>query len=340
MSWKTTLYDYVHHRNQMDIDYSVEPMLPFVEDAAYLSAQTERLARRADTDRQRQFVPTKSETRLTVDQEAERGDSIVADVTLRRTTVGEIRRVLHEEQRIERERITLSPASDGWSVAHIEYLQTEQALRLKPPVAGGIMQAEDSFAAVGLMRAPSVPYLNTQIISHFQQAAARTPYNRLEAARYADEWWDKANPAYLAFEVNCSNYVSQCIFAGGAPMNYTGKRDSGWWYKGRGGGQEHWSFSWAVAESLQFHLLTSRRGLRAQEVANPQQLDLGDVISYDWDGDGRYQHTTIVTAKDPSGMPLVNAQTINSKHRYWSYTDSPAWTKRTRYRFLHLSDSF
>nr|WP_278043215.1 hypothetical protein [Paenibacillus elgii] len=157
MSWKTTLYDYVHHRNQMDIDYSVEPMLPFVEDAAYLSAQTERLARRADTDRQRQFVPTKSETRLTVDQVAERGDSIVADVTPQTTTVGEIRRVLHEEQRIERERITLSPASDGWSVVYIEYLQTEQALRLKPPVAGGIMQAEDAFAAVGLMRAPSVP---------------------------------------------------------------------------------------------------------------------------------------------------------------------------------------
>ncbi len=122
-------------------------------------------------------------------------------------------------------------------------------------------------------------------------------------------------------------------------MNYTGKRDSGWWYKGRAGGQELWSFSWSVANSLPFYLLTSRRGLRGQEVFAPQDLDIGDCISYDWDGNGRFQHSTVVTAKDANGMPLVNAHTISSKHRYWSYTDSHAWTERTRYRFIHIADS-
>lgn len=339
MSWKKILYDYVHHRNQMDIDYSVDPMLPIVEDEAYLHAQSARLTRRAATDKDRQFMPVKSETRLTILRAAEHGERVSADVQLRRTSVGQIRQCSHEEQRVEHERVTLVPSAEGWMIVKIEALQTEEALRLKPAVAGGFMEAENDFAAVGLMRAPSVPFLNRQLVPELQRSTERAMYNRMEAARYADLWWDKGNPAYLTFEVNCSNYVSQCLYAGGAPMKQTGQRDAGWWYKGRVGGQELWSFSWAVAESLQFYLLTSRSGLRAQEVASAAELDLGDVISYDWDGDGRFQHTTVVTAKDSNGMPLVNANTVSSKHRYWSYTDSPAWTDRTRYRFLHISDS-
>ena len=47
--------------------------------------------------------------------------------------------------------------------------------------------------------------------------------------------------------------------------------------------------------------------------------DAGDVIVYDWDGDGAFQHSTIVTAFDAGGKPLVNAHTVSSRHRYWDY---------------------
>ncbi|MNN92744.1 putative amidase domain protein [compost metagenome] len=66
------------------------------------------------------------------------------------------------------------------------------------------------------------------------------------------------------------------------------------------------------------------------------ELDIGDVICYSWDGDGRYGHSTIVTGFDPGGMPLVNAHTVNSRNRYWDYSDSYAWTERTQYRFYHI----
>lgn len=338
MSWKTTLYNYVHSRNQTEIDYSVEPMLPFVDDAAFLNTQTKRLDRLKQSDRLRGLIPVKHETRLSISSVSEQKGRIAADILLKRTIVGEIRNTPHEEQRIEKERITLSSVDDGYRIDGIELLDHEDTLRIRQASAGGLMEADDTFTAVGLMRTPSVPYLNYNILPQLQYAAPRAPYNRLEVARYADQWWNKGNPAYITFEVDCSNYVSQCLFAGGGPMNYTGKRNSGWWYKGRIGGQEHWSYSWAVADSLQFYLLTSRSGLRASEVKRPEQLDLGDVISYDWDGSRGFQHSTIVTAKDANGMPLVNAHTVSSKHRYWSYTDSPAYTDRTRYRFLHIAD--
>ncbi|MGG2198072.1 MULTISPECIES: amidase domain-containing protein [Paenibacillus] len=339
MSWRTTLYEYVHHRNQMELDYSVDPLLPFVQDTAFLQRQHTQLTRRAESDRDRKLVPVKCETRLVIDRVSELPEHTVAEVTLKRTQFGRIRETVHEERRIEKERLILLADSDGWSISRIEALRTEQALRLRPAAPGAWLEAEDDGSSFDYMRAPSVPFLNRDMIPEWPNAVARAVYNRYAAAFYADLWWDKENPAFLTFEVDCTNYVSQCLFAGGAPMNYTGKRDSGWWYKGRAGGQELWSFSWSVANSLPFYLLTSRRGLRGQEVFAPQDLDIGDCISYDWDGNGRFQHSTVVTAKDANGMPLVNAHTISSKHRYWSYTDSHAWTERTRYRFIHIADS-
>lgn len=338
MPWKTTLYDYVHHRNQADLDCTVESMYPYVSDSHYLDMRSRLLARRAEEDASRAFSPYKSETRLAVLRTVRRGEAIVADIAMKRTAIGMIRHEELEEQRIERERITLEPLEDRWLVTKIEPLDNELGLVVKPAGVGALPEADGAFAADGLMRAPSVPYLNPGMLPAMQ-IGARVSFDRGKAVEYADKWWNGSNPAYLHFEVDCTNYVSQCLFAGGAPMNYTGRRDSGWWYRGRSGGRELWSYSWAVAGSLQFYLLTSRSGLRAREVEDPRQLAPGDVISYDWDGNGRYRHSTIVTAKDGNGMPLVNAHTVSSRRRYWSYKDSPAWTDNTRYRFLHIADT-
>ncbi|PDO10679.1 MAG: hypothetical protein BLM47_06190 [Candidatus Reconcilbacillus cellulovorans] len=168
----------------------------------------------------------------------------------------------------------------------------------------------------------------------------RAFYDRRRAAEYAELWWNRRNPAYTAMEVNCTNFVSQCLFAGGAPMHYTGNRNTGWWYVGRVGGAERWSYSWAVADSLLRYLEQSRTGLRGIRVASPEELDVGDVIFYDWNGDGRFQHSAVVTTRDGFGRPLVNANTSDSRHRFWAYRDSPAWTERTAYAFVRISDTF
>jgi hypothetical protein len=80
--------------------------------------------------------------------------------------------------------------------------------------------------------------------------------------------------------------------------------------------------------------------MRAEIVGDPLELTIGDVISYDWDGTGRFQHSTIVAATAADGMPLVNAHTVESYHRYWDYRDSYAWTPQTQYRFFHIVDEF
>ena len=68
----------------------------------------------------------------------------------------------------------------------------------------------------------------------------------------------------------------------------------------------------------------------------PEELTIGDVICYDFNGDGRWQHNTIVVHKDYYGMPLVNAHTTNSRNRYWDYRNSTAYTPNIQYAFFHI----
>jgi hypothetical protein len=158
-------------------------------------------------------------------------------------------------------------------------------------------------------------------------------YNRLKAVQYAERWWNSYNPAYKKFENDCTNFISQCLHTGGAPMRGYPNRGTGWWLR-----NNNWSYSWAVANSLKIFLANSKSGLRAREVSSPNQLFLGDVICYDFEGDGRFNHNTIVTGKDANGMPLVNAHTYNSRMRYWAYEDSSAYTPKIKYKFYSIID--
>ncbi|MFC4323635.1 amidase domain-containing protein [Litchfieldia salsa] len=156
-------------------------------------------------------------------------------------------------------------------------------------------------------------------------------YDRLAAVKYAERWWDDYNPEFKKFDVDCTNYISQCLHAGGIPMSGYPNRGKGWWMK-----NNNWSYSWSVAHALRWHLSDSKSGVIAKEVNSPEELLLGDVICYDFQGDGRFDHTTIVVAKDDQGMPLVNAHTQNSRMRYWAYEDSTAYTPDIKYKFFSI----
>ncbi|KEK23372.1 amidase domain-containing protein [Bacillus gaemokensis] len=156
-------------------------------------------------------------------------------------------------------------------------------------------------------------------------------YNRLEAVKYAERWWDDRNPAYRNFPDNCTNFISQCLHAGETPMTGYPNIRKGWWQR-----ENQWSWSWAVAHSFYWYLSGATTGLQAKAVEKPEDLILGDVIAYDFEDDGRWNHTTIVVAKDADDMPLVNAHSANSRRRYWNYEDSSKYTPQMKYKFFHI----
>ncbi|WP_209124250.1 amidase domain-containing protein [Alkalihalobacillus sp. BA299] len=176
--------------------------------------------------------------------------------------------------------------------------------------------------------------LNLEWIREGEARQERWQYDRREAVRYAERWWNDYNPAYRKFKDNCTNFISQCLKAGGAPMVGYPNRSKGWWYQGN-----NWSYSWSVAHALRWYLSGAKLGLRGVEMSSASELLPGDLICYDFNGNGRWQHNTMVVTKDENGEPLVNAQTTNSRLRYWKYEDSTAWTPNIKYKFFRITGS-
>ena len=57
------------------------------------------------------------------------------------------------------------------------------------------------------------------------------PYDRAAAVRYARRWAYGRNPAFYDYETiggDCTNFASQCLYAGSGVMNF--KPTFGWYY--------------------------------------------------------------------------------------------------------------
>lgn len=338
-NWRNAVQQYVSLYNQAETEQHSRVLTDFVADPVHGDRLRLRLERLRERDLYRGALPAGSETKaeLVRVNESSAEVSVLLRLYIKRRMEQGGR--FYMEERYEYERLWLASSGPHWEVLQVEPIIAER----RPKYGVSVYQSDpepEEMPSEGIYIMPSLPYLNYDLMPSFKNRVTGIRYRRDLAAAYADRWWNEGNPAYELFEVNCTNYVSQCIFAGNAPMNYTGKRGSGWWYRGRNKGQEWWSYSWAVSNSLTQYLSAARKsGLRATETESAGELHLGDVITYDWNGDGRFQHSTIVTAFDSAGQPLVNANTVSSRHRFWDYRDSYAWTKATRYRFFHIHDT-
>ena len=98
-------------------------------------------------------------------------------------------------------------------------------------------------------------------------------YNREEATKYATKWALSRNPAYKDYEKwggDCTNYVSQCVHAGGIPFDHEGNNilKQWYWYS-----DMNRTPSWTGAEPFYKYLIgnntddTQNFGVYAKEVA-------------------------------------------------------------------------
>ena len=128
-------------------------------------------------------------------------------------------------------------------------------------------------------------------------------YNRAEAVAYAKKWAYGRNPAYYDFSEiggDCTNYASQCIYAGSGQMNFTPV--FGWYYRSA----NDRTASWTGVEYL-YNFLVDNRGLGPfAEQTDRAALAVGDVVQLG-NGDGFY-HTPVVVGFS-GAMPLVAAHT-------------------------------
>jgi hypothetical protein len=128
------------------------------------------------------------------------------------------------------------------------------------------------------------------------------PFNREAATAYARKWALSTNPDYPRFDNDCTNFVSQCMLAGGWAMvgehSYSNRKpDHVWWY----GGSllTRASYTWAGAQNFYNFLSISKRG---RLVSDPTGLDRGDVVQMA--EDGHVHHSMFVVQKTGSDLLL------------------------------------
>lgn len=137
-------------------------------------------------------------------------------------------------------------------------------------------------------------------------------YDRSAAAEYAMQWALKRNPAYYNFDGNggdCTNFASQCLYAGSGIMNYT--RDTRWYYNSA----SDRAAAWSGAQYFNKFLLNNMGAGPVATVQSLSSLEIGDFIQLN--NSAEFYHTLIVTGFD-SGEPLVCAHTDDSYMREFS----------------------
>ncbi|GHU46288.1 methylase [Clostridia bacterium] len=136
-------------------------------------------------------------------------------------------------------------------------------------------------------------------------------YVRDAAVKYARKWALSRNKNFADFENmggDCTNFVSQCLFAGTGRMDYT--PEVGWYYNSL----SDRAAAWSGVEYL-FKFLTEENSdiLRGSEVEAFSQLLPSDVIQMSFDGEN-FTHSLFVTGIK-RGQILVCTHSYNSFDR-------------------------
>ncbi len=134
-------------------------------------------------------------------------------------------------------------------------------------------------------------------------------YRREQAVVYAETWAFGRNPAYYNYDGlggDCTNFVSQCLYAGCGVMNPTPLY--GWYY---------WSAndktpSWTGVPYLHNFLVRNQGPGPFGHLAQLQDLLPGDIIQLS-DGAAHFYHTLLVVQSDGS-LPgtFVASHTMDS----------------------------
>lgn len=117
-------------------------------------------------------------------------------------------------------------------------------------------------------------------------------YNRDLAVEYAKKWALSRNPEYFNYEGvggDCTNFASQCVYAGTGIMNYT--KDFGWYYINA----NDKSPSWTGVEFF-YNFMINNEGIGPfGENWELRNILPGDIIQLG-DSQGNYYHSLILTA--------------------------------------------
>ena len=141
------------------------------------------------------------------------------------------------------------------------------------------------------------------------------PYDREAAVRYAHRWAYGRNPKYYDYEEiggDCTNFASQCLYAGTGIMNYT--PTYGWYYLGPNDKSPAWT---GVPYFFNFLTRTEETQGPFGMESSPRMIMPGDFVQLRFEAE-RFGHTPIVVeVGEPPTLSniLVAAHSLDADFR-------------------------
>ena len=157
------------------------------------------------------------------------------------------------------------------------------------------------------------------------------PYRRLNAVLYAHHWAYGRNPRFYDYEElggDCTNFASQCVYAGAGVMNYTPVY--GWYYID----PDNKAPAWTGVEYFYSFLTRPQISLGpvARETDDLRLAQPGDVIQLRFSGPV-FQHSPVVVQTSPDGSSDKILLAAHSSDADWRPLSSYEYEA---YRVLHI----
>lgn len=155
-------------------------------------------------------------------------------------------------------------------------------------------------------------------------------YNRNAAVAYAHQWAYGRNPAFYDYEKlggDCTNFASQCIYAGGGVMNFT--PTFGWYYIDANQKAPAWT-----GVTYLYNFLT-RNNRSVGPVGRPCELEEllpGDIIQLSFEAEN-FQHSPIVVAV---GNPITPENILVAAHSYDADNRPLSTYEYQQARYIHI----
>ena len=152
-------------------------------------------------------------------------------------------------------------------------------------------------------------------------------YNREHALTYAKKWAFSRNPMYYNFDNiggDCTNFCSQCLFAGAKVMNYTPV--TGWYYKNL----NNRTASWTGVEYL-YNFLINNKGVGPHgTICDKKDVEISDIIQLG-DNYNNFYHSLFVVKKDTSDIYVAT-------HTFDAYNRKLSTYSYESIRFIHIDN--
>ncbi len=208
----------------------------------------------------------------------------------------------------------------NWLAPHIEMIPTEGG---SEPVSLSLPSGEEKIEDVARGKlGPHISAIHQACSKSKRVCGSWNARNTELAYYYAKRYYKNANPEFYEYEDDCTDYVSQLLFAGGMQMLRLGEEvENAWWTKVS---EQYFGVfipdhtkSWSAVEAL-YHELRNN-GL-ARPLKSGETPRAGDLIFFHWyPAKDQINHVGMIVAGNGRN-PSTEIYTSHTRSRLWSMT--------------------